>query len=429
MTILDTFLTVFRVESDRSGFQKVAKSFKAIEGQILKIGTTLLTTFGGTKLILGTSRIVNELDGLSRSIGITVGELQSFMFVAESSGESADVMKGSLSQLTAALAKTARGAGDFGLTFARFGVNVRGGAGGLKNAAQLMRELNRVFQRLNRVQQFDLAKSLGLNDATIRILQQSPKEFDRLIKKSKTLGLITQKNVQNARKFTQALTELRTVLFRLSVNLVSKVLPPISKLLEKTEAIILRARDFSALFKAAAVALGLLTGWFIKARIAAIGLSSVRFLGVVGALTGIVLALDDIIGYFRGFNSVTGILVAKTKKWLLSIKLVRDFLKKIDEIFKKPKELVVKLVEEEQTKKKREKIPFDLLRDRTQRVLAPSGAGFGTKAFTQNLSVSVGGITVNGANASPKEIGENVAGQLATKLKNSINTFDSGIEQ
>jgi hypothetical protein len=478
-TVLDTFITKFRFETDKTGLREAEKGLANFKGSVLKIGASIAAILGGGAFLGHIAETTDEMGKFAESVGVSVDQLQELQFVAQRSGVPVNSLRSSLQMLNGVVGEAARGYGIYGQVLARFGVNIRNSDGTIMNSFQLMKQLNTVFQGLDKAQQFDLAKNLGINPQTVMLLQQTPKTFDAMIAKSKELGLVTAKQTKEAAKFEDGLTNLKQSFFALSVEIGSFLFPVLTKLTNFLASAFSWINKHMALFKAIGIALlptlldisAAFTAIAVDAAVAwAIVLAPITLIGA--AVAALVLIVQDLWTGFRGGHSVI-------LSFLKNSKLVQSVwgeIKKVVDVVVGSIEKAVKFTEKvghyvsrfakkgvssvgRGAKdvehffgfgKKSPAIPtvadspvgrgakdvdhffgFSKTSPAIPTLAAsPVGVGAGTtsSSIAHHQTVNVGGVTVNAkTNASAKDISDAVTNTLKNQLRTSAVKFDGVI--
>jgi len=450
--LLDTFITRFKFETDRTGLHEVTRGLNAFKTNAIRIGASIFSILSGGLLLGGLAKKADEMGKFADSIGISVQQLQELQFAAERSGVSVSSLRSSLMNLNKVVGQAARGYGVYGQVLGRFGVAIRNQNGQLLNTFQLLKELNVRFQELSTAQQFDLAQNLGLNPETIKLLQQTPAKFDNLIKRSKELGLITKKNTLQAAKFEDSLTDLKAEIFELGIQLAAFTFP----ILEKGISILIgfgkETKKFSGLIKAAGIAIvGVLVATkraFIAEKIAALDAwvtSLLPIAAVVAAITGVVLIVQDIWAGFHGGKSVIFSFIEQSKTiqkvWSAIKTPLLEVADIILEIINAGGRLVQILVEGVAGGFVRAaKAIHGFFSSSSKKVSMPNAAqlsptlpagraGSGSVvSANKSVSVNVGDINIHTNSSDPQQIGNIVTDHIKNQFKNSVHMFDSSVK-
>lgn len=448
-TLLDTFITKFRFKSDRNDLKNIEKGVGRLKANILEIGATIAGVFGTGAFLGITAEKLDSLQKFSDSIGISVGQLQELQFASERSGVSINDLRSSLLNMNRVVGQTARGYGIYGQVLARFGVAIRDSNGHIMSTFQIFQELNKVFSRLSRAQQFDLAQNLGLTPNTVKLLQQSPKDFENLIRQADKFGLATRRSTERAAKFNDALTDFKQTFFALSSQVAAAVFPVLTKVLEFFSKLLSHLQKNTILLKLFGIGLTSLATIFAVLKVRALmGWAAVFSPLVVGAtvLTGIILLLQDITRWFMGQKSFIHDLIDAIINWARHTKAYQAILKDIRTAWNhilQPIDLAIKKVDELIAKTKsllhihRGTSPTPQQMKQLMRSNQALFSPFVTQQLnsisprttdpSKSINVTVGGITVNAPNSDATDISKKVSGEIRNQLRKTIYDFDSGI--
>ena len=450
-TVLDEFVTKFRFKSDRNEIKNIEKNVGHLKSSILQIGAAIAGVFGSGAFLGITAAKLDELGKFADTVGISVTQLQQLQFAAERAGVSTNDLRSSLLNINRVVGQSARGYGIYGQVLARFGVSIRDNSGRLLNSFKIFQELNKVFARLSTAQQFDLAQNLGLTPNTVKLLQQTPKEFNDLLRQAQQFGLASRRSTQEAAKFEDALTNLKQSFFGLASQIGVNVFPVMTKIIDFFTKIFVKLEKNSPLLKAFGISIATLSGAFALLRIRALaGWAAVFSPLVMGAtaLSAIILLLQDITRAFSGQKSFIYDLVKATIHWLTQIKVVKNVVNEVHMLWQrivntighavnKVESLIGKtknLLHLHRSNQATAKQIRDLMK-RPNQPLFPSIVTASANAAQQitnsaankTITVTVGGINITAPNSNAEEISKKVSGEIRNHLRKTVYDFDSGV--
>ena len=425
-TILDTFVTQFRFKSDRSELKNISKGFDNLKSKLITIGATAVAVFSGGKFFGNLAENLDTLGKLSASLGISVEQLQQLEFAAKRSGVSVSDLEGSLINLNKVVGQSARGYGVYGEILGRFGVSIRDANGNLLNSFQLITELNQRFQKLTTAQQFDLAQNLGITPRTVKLLQQTPEEFNELIRRSKELGLVTAKNTKQAAEFEDALEDVKTSFFVLSTDIGARVLPILTKMIDAFIGFIDTLKKYPAVVKPVLVSIGAVAAAFTAMRIAAVLAWAAAFApltAIIAALSGAVLIIQEIFAELRTGRGIFIDLGKSTLLWLARLKPVQTLFMFLDKVVEDIAKVLGRLAGF--SRKGINLITSILPRETPQ---SPSiTQNQSPTSIVRSNNISIGGITIAPPSGNVRDISQSIVGELQNQLKNSVQNFDSSV--
>lgn len=333
MSIIETLYVLFK--GDSTDVKKAAKeSEKAVDDLSGKINTTFEKTdkvtakvnksfydlaksavafVGATSAAytvfyktIEASNFAGELGNVSKALGVNVGDLDAWGQAVQRTGGSAAGFQQSLKALGQ-----------------HFGISA-----GM--ALKALPQLASVFQRLGNFRAQYYGKLLGLDEATILLLQQGRREVEAIINRQKELGVVTEKDVEISNKFKIANLELSLAFRSLYLTIAQDIIPVFTKAYHA----ILPFVDYLKAHKdlvigtliGIAVVVTVMAGAFVVANIALFAT-----IAAVTALIGVfAIAFEDIKAYIEGNQSLTGDLL---KRWTNVKDLFSDILEIMKKIF------------------------------------------------------------------------------------------------
>lgn len=188
---------------------KQAKNLTEALGKVAKGAAALFALVTGSnaldKLIRETTEANVQLDNLSRNIGMSRSQLQAWGGMAEMVGGQADAMKGSLAGLSMSITRlTTMGDTSMVPFFNAFGVALLNADGKARNLDSIMLDLADRFSKMDRVQAYNLAKSMGLDDGTINTLLLGRAEMEKMLALQDRLYRSGEKEIAVSRELTRS---------------------------------------------------------------------------------------------------------------------------------------------------------------------------------------------------------------------------------
>ncbi|WP_153705612.1 glycoside hydrolase family protein [Eikenella exigua] len=188
---------------------KQAKNLTEALGKVAKGAAALFALVTGSnaldKLIRETTEANVQLDNLSRNIGMSRSQLQAWGGMAEMVGGQADAMKGSLAGLSMSITRlTTMGDTSMVPFFNAFGVALLNADGKARNLDSIMLDLADRFSKMDRVQAYNLAKSMGLDDDTINTLLLGRAEMEKMLALQDRLYRSGEKEIAVSRELTRS---------------------------------------------------------------------------------------------------------------------------------------------------------------------------------------------------------------------------------
>lgn len=188
---------------------KQAKNLTEAMGKVAKGAAALFALVTGSnaldKLIREAAEANVQLDNLSRNIGMSRNQLQAWGGMAEMAGGSAEGMKGSLAGLSMSITRlTTMGDTSMVPFFNAFGVALLNADGKARDLDSIMLDLSDRFAKMDRVQAYNLAKSMGLDDGTINTLMLGHAEMEKMLEMQRNLYHSGEKEIAVSRELTRS---------------------------------------------------------------------------------------------------------------------------------------------------------------------------------------------------------------------------------
>ena len=188
---------------------KQAKNLTEAMGKVAKGAAALFALVTGSnaldKLIREAVEANVQLDNLSRNIGMSRNQLQAWGGMAEMAGGSAEGMKGSLAGLSMGITRlTTMGDTSMVPFFNAFGVALLNADGKARDLDSIMLDLADRFSKMDRVQAYNLAKSMGLDDGTINTLMLGRAEMEKMLEMQRNLYRSGEKEIAVSRELTRS---------------------------------------------------------------------------------------------------------------------------------------------------------------------------------------------------------------------------------
>lgn len=188
---------------------KQARNLTEAMGKVAKGAAALFALVTGSnaldKLIREAAEANVQLDNLSRNIGMSRNQLQAWGGMAEMAGGSAEGMKGSLAGLSMGITRlTTMGDTSMVPFFNAFGVALLNADGKARDLDSIMLDLSDRFSKMDRVQAYNLAKSMGLDDGTINTLMLGRAEMEKMLEMQRNLYRSGEKEIAVSRELTRS---------------------------------------------------------------------------------------------------------------------------------------------------------------------------------------------------------------------------------
>lgn len=174
------------------------------------IATVAFTTAGYAvnAFIENTLASADAQGQLARETGLSVEAIQEWGYVASVNGSTAQAFETSVANLSERIGEAStKGSEDFN----RLGISVRDSFGNVKNAETILLELRNRFQELGLSvqQQGDFLEKLGIDRTMIQTLNLSSDALEKLRGKARSLGILSQDEIDRVIDYNDSLTTTR----------------------------------------------------------------------------------------------------------------------------------------------------------------------------------------------------------------------------
>ncbi|MGL4751520.1 MAG: hypothetical protein ACRCXB_03735, partial [Aeromonadaceae bacterium] len=351
---VEKLLAYFGVDVDDGSVKQALKTFSLIEGEAKNMTEKIQGAFaaitGGAiaLMIYKYAEAADETNKLARRIGATAEELQEYDYVAQRSGVTTDLMRNSLEKLQGKVSDAVNGNKDMTATLKELGIEAKAfaamplgdqmeaiakGFQGLKSDGDRTRLAMKLFEEEGR--------------GMVTVFEGGADAISKMRAEARGFGLYSTEDAAVAEEFNDRLLDAKMSLGAIQKLVSIELLPVLTDMLvafrdffvENKEwiksGIIVAFESLTFAVKGLAVAFTLLalnrigagiifvtsatrsmTAAMAFARVTALSLAAAQAVmafaipTLIGAAAAaIVLVLEDIISYFRGDKSITGIIV------------------------------------------------------------------------------------------------------------------------
>lgn len=327
MAILETLYILFKGDASQllkesekveasntkvdESFKKTAAASEKVRGAFFRLaaqfGALVAFQLSTRKIFQGlgdATAYVVDLNRASKALGVNIETLDTWGNAVKRTGGTAEGFQQSLRSLAQHLGTSSQ------------------------TALQILPQLADAFQRMGRVQALRYGNMLGLDEATILLLQKGRREVDALLLRQKELGVITAKDSEVFVKFDNQLQDTGHSFRSMFVAVATTVLPTLEKLFVVFGNVAQFFKEHSDLIIGGligiAIAAGIVALPFIAANAALILIGA-----SVGVLIGVfALAYDDIKTFFAGGDSLIGRAAERWPRVAKAVKEAFDALRK-----------------------------------------------------------------------------------------------------
>ena len=419
MSILETFYILFKGDS-----ADVKKAAKESEHAVQNLSDALTGTF--RKVDTATTRVNRSFYELAKAAAAFVGATTAAYTVFHKTLEASQYV-GDLANISRALGVNAADLDAWGQAVQRTGGNAVSFQSSLRSLSQhfgvsaglaikMLPQLADAFKRLGNYRSQYYGKILGLDEATILLLQQGRREVESIIKQIKELSTVTEKDIEISNKNKIAQLQLSLAFRSLYLSLAQEVIPVLTKMYNNLVPIVEYIKDHKDLVIGAFIGIGiaaaLMLAPFVIANAAIIG-TGIAIATLIGLFA---IAYEDIKAYVEGNQSLTGDLI---KRWTDVKNLFNDVLNIIKKILSYTSipglGAAISLVQ------------GGIARFNAVGANITTGASnFFNDQFTRNAQINIGDIIVNTQATDAVGVSNSIREEFLKQLSQAANNFSNG---
>lgn len=319
------------------------KGIKKSENALMSFGKIAggifasFASYGALKsAVFSFTELADKVGHVSNLMGYSTENVYALGNALKRFGGNTDSAITSLNSLSNALQEARFGGGALVEVARKFGINFLKSNGELMTSEELLISLGKQMQGLDRLSKIEVGRKLGLDQATLLSIANGSDELEKLIKRQKQLGTITSQDYKIAQEFGNVWEEIKESFAGLSFMVGRFILPVIKKLSEGMVGFI----DFIKKHKVVVVGFfaGLLVAMtpilvaFTQMAVASIT-AFAPFYAVIGVVTAIAVVAEDIYGYFKGWDTITGTLANRFPILKSVLEAIRPIVLGIEEGF------------------------------------------------------------------------------------------------
>tara|TARA_R110001606_G_scaffold141321_2_gene280493 strand:- start:21347 stop:22993 length:1647 start_codon:yes stop_codon:yes gene_type:complete len=359
MAIAESFLYLFQADTSSlikgekeaeeqnkkldAGLKATDKTANTIAGSF---GTLIATAGGALTALLsfaalskGISQTSDYIDNLAKTAemyGENVNALASYQEVVVKAGGSVSGFQGIVKSLNGSFNEFVT-TGNTGILpyMQRLGISMIDSNGKAKSVLDTLPELADAFSHMSKEESAGIGQKLGLDEATIRLLQEGRIEVEKQVSAQKKLFSITKEQSDIFQKFNDRVSDSKTAFRGLFVTLGAEILPVVGYLLSKLQDGVQLMTKHKDLMNGIFIGLGVaITAYALPAMIsfAIVSVTAFAPFYLIGAVVaGLIVTFgilyEDIAAFLNGSSSAFGDLL----KWLgfsnEEIQAIRDTIK------------------------------------------------------------------------------------------------------
>lgn len=481
-SILETFYLLFESDAKKAAkdldnlektsdnvsdsLEETTKASKKQENQLQSLTAKVkaaITSYVSLQAVQAALQLSNNIDLLGKQAnmwGLNVEKITSYGEVSKRYGGSIDSFSNTIIALNASLNEVAiTGQGSLLPFFNMFGISAIDSAGKARDAFEILPELADYFQRLSKSESATLGHQLGLDDATIRMLQAGRREVDILLERQRRLGSITKEQAEISAALNDEMADTSQTINTLGRVILTALFPSITIMLSAFTNFLVFIKDnedftigfFATL--ATIITIKLIPAIISLAKATSLLLAPLVAIGTVFGLfldeiqhwrNGQKSILGEILGDWNRFSDNVGLaiddIVVRFKNGLEKIKKIWVLLNK--PLFKSEKKGEFDFGSNNSNEESNELKKFfgisnneyikmgqdEIINAQSNKLGAiTSGAISNISNVSGGNTLSIGEIRIQTQATSAEGIASDIRRSLSDQMKSTLNSFDDGV--
>jgi hypothetical protein len=325
-TTLDTLVVELFMNSSAFAAQSkgVEKALNGIKTAAQATGLVVAAMFVKSGIAQFVSQ-AQELGNLGRSVRENAEDLQAWGEAVKREGGTVEGFNSTVKKLSDDLMSIPLTGGNSPLLggLVRLGVQFRNLDGSVRKPLDLLKDLSSRFQGMSNAQSLALGKKIGLDEATIRLLQKGRKGLDELLVKYKELGVMSNEDIKTGERLKKMFQDYQQVITALGMRFIRFFLPAAEKLSQWLTTAARWVQQHGRIVEAAILAISLAITGYLAPALLALAFNPV-VLGLLAIAALIALVIEDILAFREGADSVTGDVVKYFQNLWNGILVVKD---------------------------------------------------------------------------------------------------------
>ena len=276
-------------KDEKDAAKEAEKTSKELEKLTQKVASFLGQYFAIKKSIsavMGFAKEGEELARMAQLSGTSAESIEKLGIALKNYGGSASSASSTLGKLNRQMEDLKLGKkNNLYQVAVQYGLNTNA-----KTPEDMLRNIAKRMEGMGALQQVNMGRKLGLDDATIMLLQQGLKGLNQELDKASKLTVFSDEDIKNADKMQRAYREFQAKLDQLKATLLHGLLPVFEVLFKRLSAFADYLKEHPKILKAVAAAVTLLTSTFLVSKSISFAASLLRLGTVFKLLRSINLA-------------------------------------------------------------------------------------------------------------------------------------------
>lgn len=306
--------------------------------KVTAFATSIVTVSSLIQGLKQTADYTQQLDNLSAATGINASKLAIMGDAVKSVGGDLNSFYATVKNIDKMFMDfTNKGAQAVTPFFYYLGISATDSTGKIKNFMDILPELSRAFDGLDTRQAFFIGKELGLDEGTIKLLQQGSAAVDKIIQKQTQLNTVTKKDTQTVFKFNMEWQNMLTGFRNLFTQINRFILPIFGRVVSVIGSAVASLAKHADVLKIVFGAVGLtIVGAMLPAAVATAA-AIAPFLALASAATAVIAAVailgEDFLRFWRGQSSVLGDMLERWPRVAKVFKIIGEQIKNMADLF------------------------------------------------------------------------------------------------
>lgn len=306
-TIIDRLFLAFGVKTEdvEKGMSKaesiITKGLESIQETLMP----LVTGFALAGMVTSFTQGANAISKASNMLGMSMEDLQAWQGAAEAMGAEGEEINAMLADMNGHLADMVQfGSGPAADILNKLGISATDAAGNIRSAIDVLLDMAEAGEKISRQEMLAYGKIMGFDESVIDLLMQGRKGLEDLLKARKELAVFSKEDAEIAKQGKIAWNGLVKSLQAIQAVIMRAVMPVLVKLTGWLTKAVVWARQNQPFMIALVTGFALaVSKMLIPAliKLAATGFAAMApWLPLLGLVTIVALAVDDLWTYFQG---------------------------------------------------------------------------------------------------------------------------------
>ena len=231
MRVLESFLIALGLKVDEKSFQQGQNAFTGLTNSALKLGAVLASKLAIDKVVGDFKSAGTELDNFNRLTGLSTQNVQALGQALAAQGGNAQDAFATMQKIQDLMASPITGnVGWFG-DVAKLGLDPNAIIGA-QDTAEALANIAGSFEKMTPLNQRLAGQALGFDENTIRLLMRGRDAVEQQLDSRGKLGIMTQKQVEDAARLTKATSELNLVFTDMGNTIAGELVPAFAEMAE-----------------------------------------------------------------------------------------------------------------------------------------------------------------------------------------------------